>query len=216
MGAWALGPEWRGPQSRLRVHSSCTPSVLHAPIHTHLGPLLRDRAGIWARGSPDILQPKTGRRHCPQLAPGHTARLQGFGPVPQAEGLPGPLGHRSVGLPLGAFQKDLQGQTGCPHPGLSPAPSTGPGWTSASARQAQRGQGAWGRGRGQGTGRTAVQGWSLPSSAPSLPGPVASPVPGLQASSWRPCPVPGPRGPEGGSSRLPSPVAATFSLSVPS
>lgn len=198
------GPQLLHPVCPSRPHTH-TPGSPAQGQSWHLGSW--EPRHTSAQDREETLSPASPRAHCP--ASGLWARPPGR--RPPWSPWPSLSGAASGSLPEGPPGPD---RVPTPRPQSSTQHRA---WLDVSISQAgTEGAGSMGQGQGAGDGRTAVQGWSLPSSAPSLPGPVASPVPGLQASSWRPCPVPGPRGPEGGSSRLPSPVPATFSLSVPS
>lgn len=164
MGAtrtWALGPSGEGPRADPEPTAPAPRSVLHAPA-TRLGPLLRDRAGIWAQGSPDILQPKTGRRHLsfretlsPRTRgsaswlwarpPGRRPPLSLWPPLSGAASgsLPeGPPGPDRVPTPRPSVQHPAQGLAGHRH-----QPGRHRGGQGAWGSGGQHGQGAGDRGR---------------------------------------------------------------------
>lgn len=121
-----------------------------------------------------------------------------LGPSPRPKASLVPLATAQWGCLWEPSRRTSRARPGAHTPALSPAPSTGPGWTSASARQAQRGAGSMGQrraartgSRGQGTHsrlsaepplfRTVTSGSSgLPGPRPAgflleaLPGPRAS------------------------------------------
>lgn len=79
-----------------------------------------------------------------------------LGPSPRPKASLVPLATAQWGCLWEPSRRTSRARPGAHTPALSPAPSTGPGWTSASARQAQRGQGqgaaAGSMDREQGTG----------------------------------------------------------------